>query len=297
MQRNQLSWFLKLMLAFGLAFLYIPLVVLVVYSFNDSKLVTVWGGFSTKWYSALLGNTQILEAAWLSFRIAVVSSLAAVVLGTLAGYAMSRIKRFRGSTLFAGMVSAPMVMPDVITGLSMLLLIFQVQGLLKSLSVNAEWLGQGFFTIFLGHATLCMAYITVVIRSRLMELDQSLEEAAMDLGARPLKIFFVITLPLIAPAIASGFLLGITLSLDDLVIAAFLSGPGSSTLPQVIFSKIRLGLDPQMNVLATIFITVVGTLVIIINWYIMRQTTRREREAAEAYRLEKLAIEKAVHSS
>lgn len=297
MQRNKLSWFLKLMLAFGLAFLYIPLVVLVVYSFNDSKLVTVWGGFSTKWYSALLGNTQILEAAWLSFRIAVVSSLAAVVLGTLAGYAMSRIKRFRGSTLFAGMVSAPMVMPDVITGLSMLLLIFQVQGLLKSFSVDAEWLGQGFFTIFLGHATLCMAYITVVIRSRLMELDQSLEEAAMDLGARPLKIFFVITLPLIAPAIASGFLLGITLSLDDLVIAAFLSGPGSSTLPQVIFSKIRLGLDPQMNVLATIFITVVGTLVIIINWYIMRQTTRREREAAEAYRLEKLAIEKAVHSS
>ncbi len=225
MQKSKLSWFLKLMLALSLAFLYIPLVVLVIYSFNESKLVTVWGGFSTKWYGALLENDTILEAAWLSLRIAVVSSLAAVVLGTLAGYAMARIKRFRGSTLFAGMISAPMVMPDVITGLSMLLLIIQVQIFLQ----GSEWLqhlyfDRGFFTIFLGHTTLCMAYITVVIRSRLVELDQSLEEAAMDLGARPLKIFFVITLPLIAPAIASGFLLGITLSLDDLVITSFLSG-------------------------------------------------------------------------
>ena len=216
MQKNKLSWFLKLMLALALAFLYIPLFVLVIYSFNESKLVTVWGGFSTKWYGVLLQNSTILEAAWLSLRIALVSSLAAVVLGTLAGYAMARIKRFRGSTLFAGMISAPMVMPDVITGLSMLLLIIQVQMFLQ----NSEWLqalyfDRGFFTIFLGHTTLCMAYITVVIRSRLIELDQSLEEAAMDLGARPLKIFFVITLPLIAPAIASGFLLGITLSLDD----------------------------------------------------------------------------------
>ncbi len=190
MQKSKLSWFLKLMLALSLAFLYIPLVVLVIYSFNESKLVTVWGGFSTKWYGALLENDTILEAAWLSLRIAVVSSLAAVVLGTLAGYAMARIKRFRGSTLFAGMISAPMVMPDVITGLSMLLLIIQVQIFLQ----GSEWLqhlyfDRGFFTIFLGHTTLCMAYITVVIRSRLVELDQSLEEAAMDLGARPLKIF------------------------------------------------------------------------------------------------------------
>lgn len=206
MQKSKLSWFLKLMLALSLAFLYIPLVVLVVYSFNESKLVTVWGGFSTRWYGALLENDTILEAAWLSLRIAVVSSLAAVVLGTLAGYAMARIKRFRGSTLFAGMISAPMVMPDVITGLSMLLLIIQVQIFLQ----GSEWLqhlyfDRGFFTIFLGHTTLCMAYITVVIRSRLVELDQSLEEAAMDLGARPLKIFFVITLPLIAPASLQAF--------------------------------------------------------------------------------------------
>ncbi|WP_049254357.1 ABC transporter permease subunit [Neisseria elongata] len=293
--KQKLSWFLKAMLFLGLAFLYIPLIVLVVYSFNDSKLVTIWGGFSTKWYAKLLNNDQILEAAWLSLRIAVVSSLAATVLGTLAGYALARIKRFRGSTLFAGMVSAPMVMPDVITGLSMLLLIIQVQTMLQGIFGNTSSFGNGFFTIFLGHATLCMAYITVVIRARLAELDQSLEEAAMDLGARPLKIFFVITLPLIMPAIVSGFLLGVTLSLDDLVITSFLSGPGSSTLPQVIFSKIKLGLDPQMNVLATIIIAIVGTLVIIMNWYMMRQTTRREREATEAERQERLAMEQAIH--
>ena len=293
--KQKLSWFLKAMLFLGLAFLYIPLIVLIVYSFNDSKLVTIWGGFSTKWYAKLLNNDQILEAAWLSLRIAVVSSLAATVLGTLAGYALARIKRFRGSTLFAGMVSAPMVMPDVITGLSMLLLIIQVQTMLQGIFGNTSSFGNGFFTIFLGHATLCMAYITVVIRARLAELDQSLEEAAMDLGARPLKIFFVITLPLIMPAIVSGFLLGVTLSLDDLVITSFLSGPGSSTLPQVIFSKIKLGLDPQMNVLATIIIAIVGTLVIIMNWYMMRQTTRREREAAEAERQERLAMEQAIH--
>ena len=293
--KQKLSWFLKAMLFLGLAFLYIPLIVLVVYSFNDSKLVTIWGGFSTKWYAKLLNNDQILEAAWLSLRIAVISSLAATVLGTLAGYALARIKRFRGSTLFAGMVSAPMVMPDVITGLSMLLLIIQVQTMLQGIFGNTSSFGNGFFTIFLGHATLCMAYITVVIRARLAELDQSLEEAAMDLGARPLKIFFVITLPLIMPAIVSGFLLGVTLSLDDLVITSFLSGPGSSTLPQVIFSKIKLGLDPQMNVLATIIIAIVGTLVIIMNWYMMRQTTRREREAAEAERQERLAMEQVIH--
>lgn len=289
MQNNKMSWFLKTMLLLGLAFLYIPLILLVVYSFNDSKLVTVWGGFSTRWYAKLVENDDILQAAWLSLRIAVVSSLAAVALGTMAGYALARIKRFRGSTLFSGMVSAPMVMPDVITGLSMLLLIIQVQTMLQSIIGNAaDSFDRGFFTIFLGHSTLCMAYITVVIRSRLIELDQSLEEAAMDLGARPLKIFFVITLPLIMPAIASGFLLGITLSLDDLVIAAFLSGPGSTTLPQLIFAKIKLGLDPQMNVLATIMIGIVGTLVIAINYLMMRQATKREREMQAAYQAETL---------
>ena len=294
MQSGKMSPFLKIMLFLGLAFLYIPLVVLVVYSFNSSKLVTVWGGFSTQWYGKLLHNNQILSAAWLSLKIAVVSSLAAVVLGTMAGYALSRIKRFRGNTLFAGLISAPMVMPDVITGLSMLLLIIQVQTMLQGwLHSDVTWLDRGFFTIFLGHTTLCMAYITVVIRSRLAELDQSLEEAAMDLGARPMKIFFVITLPLIAPAIASGFLLGITLSLDDFVITSFLSGPGSSTLPQVIFSKIRLGLDPKMNVLATIFIAVVGTLVIVVNYFMLRQATKRDREMQAAYKAEQKALESA----
>ena len=281
---HKLSWFLKGSLAAGLLFLYIPLFILVIYSFNDSKLVTVWGGFSTKWYGVLMDNDVILNAAWLSIKLAAMSSLAAVVLGTLAAYALARIKRFKGSTLFAGMVSAPMVMPDVITGLSMLLLIIQVQMFLQN-TPALEWLyfDRGLFTVWLGHTTLCLAYVTVVIRARLSELDQNLEDAAMDLGARPLKIFFLITLPLIMPALASGFLLGITLSLDDVVITSFLSGPGSSTLPQVIFSKIKLGLDPQMNALATIMIAVVGTIVIILNWLMMRQTTKREREMAQAY--------------
>ncbi len=285
MHSQKISWFPKLMLCLGLAFLYIPLVSLVIYSFNASKLVTVWGGFSTHWYSVLMQNRVILEAAWLSIKLALISSLAAVILGTLAGYALARIKRFRGSTLFAGMVSAPMVMPEVITGLSILLLIIQVQTFIQNTpSLNFMYFERGWFTIWLGHTTLCLAYVTVVIRARLSELDQSLEDAAMDLGARPLKIFFLITLPLVAPAIASGFLLGVTLSLDDLVITAFLSGPGSSTLPQVVFSKIKLGLDPQMNALATIMIAVVGTLVIVGNYFMMRQQAKRDREMAEAYR-------------
>lgn len=288
MHKNISSWFLRVMLFLGLAFLYIPLVVLIIYSFNNSRLVTVWGGFSTQWYSKLLQNEQILDAAWLSVRIALCSAAAAVILGTLAGYALARIKRFRGSTLFAGMVSAPMVMPDIITGLSMLLLIIQVQILLQNSVFSFLYFERGFFTIWLGHTTLCMAYVTVIIRSRLSELNRSLEEAAKDLGARPLKVFFLITLPSIAPAIASGFLLSITLSLDDLVITSFLSGPGSSTLPMIIFSKIKLGLDPQMNVLATIIIALVGTLVIGINYFMMRQNTRREREMAEAYRQSQL---------
>lgn len=282
------SWFLRSVLILGLVFLYMPLVILVIYSFNNSRLVTVWGGFSTQWYGKLLQNEQILDAAWLSVRIALCSAAAAVILGTLAGYALARIKRFRGNTLFAGMVSAPMVMPDIITGLSMLLLIIQVQMLLQNSAFSFLYFERGFFTIWLGHTTLCMAYVTVIIRSRLSELNQSLEEAAKDLGARPLKVFFLITLPSIAPAIASGFLLSITLSLDDLVITSFLSGPGSSTLPMIIFSKIKLGLDPQMNVLATIIIALVGTLAIGINYCMMRQNTRREREMAEAYRQSQL---------
>lgn len=280
---NKLSWFLRIMLVIGLAFLYIPILSLIVYSFNSSKLVTVWGGFSTYWYGMLIQNEQILDAAWLSIKLAFISASAAVVLGTIAAFVLARFKRFRGSTLFAGMVTAPMVMPEVITGLSMLLLIIQVQVFLQ----NSQLLSfmafeRGIFTIWLGHTTLCMAYVTVMIRSRLVELDRSLEDAAMDLGASPLKTFMVITLPLIAPAIASGFLLSITLSLDDLVITAFLSGPGSSTLPQVIFSKIKLGLDPQINALATITVVIVGCLVIGSNYLMMRTQRKRDREMAEA---------------
>ena len=266
------SGFTRAMLVIGFAFLYLPLICLVVYSFNASTLVTVWGGFSMKWYGRLMRNQEVLSAAWLSFRLAAVSSFVGVVLATFAGYALARIRRFRGSTLFAGMVSAPMVMPEVITGLSVLLLVFELQMLLKNTPFSFE---RGFLTIFFGHATLIMSYATVMVRARLTEIDEKLEQAAMDLGARPLKVFFLITLPLIAPALLSAFLLGITLSLDDLVIASFLSGPGSTTLPQVIFAKIRRGLDPQMNVLATLLIVVIGALVVAGNYVMMRSQAKR----------------------
>ena len=275
---NKLSPFLKGVLVVGFLFLYIPIVSLIVYSFNESKLVTVWGGFSTKWYVSLFNNEQIMSAVKLSIQIALASALAAVALGTIAGFVLARFKRFPGSTLFAGMMTAPMVMPEVITGLSMLLLFISMQQLI---GVPAE---RGFFTIWVGHTTLCMAYVSVVVRSRLLEIDQSLEDAAMDLGARPLKIFFVITLPLVAQAIASGFLLSVTLSLDDLVMTAFLSGPGSTTLPQVIFSKVRLGLNPEINALASITVLVVGVLVIVANYLMLNSQRKRERALAAAMR-------------
>ena len=275
------SGFTRAMLVIGFAFLYLPLICLVVYSFNASTLVTVWGGFSMKWYGRLMRNQEVLSAAWLSFRLAAVSSFVGVVLATFAGYALARIRRFRGSTLFAGMVSAPMVMPEVITGLSVLLLVFELQMLLKNTPFSFE---RGFLTIFFGHATLIMSYATVMVRARLTEIDEKLEQAAMDLGARPLKVFFLITLPLIAPALLSAFLLGITLSLDDLVIASFLSGPGSTTLPQLIFAKIRRGLDPQMNVLATLLIVVIGALVVAGNYVMMKSQAKRLRQMQEARR-------------
>ena len=256
------SGFTRAMLVIGFAFLYLPLICLVVYSFNASTLVTVWGGFSMKWYGRLMRNQEVLSAAWLSFRLAAVSSFVGVVLATFAGYALARIRRFRGSTLFAGMVSAPMVMPEVITGLSVLLLVFELQMLLKNTPFSFE---RGFLTIFFGHATLIMSYATVMVRARL-------------------KVFFLITLPLIAPALLSAFLLGITLSLDDLVIASFLSGPGSTTLPQVIFAKIRRGLDPQMNVLATLLIVVIGALVVAGNYVMMKSQAKRLRQMQEARR-------------
>ena len=278
---SKLPWYLTGVLLLGFLFLYIPIFSLIIYSFNESKLVTVWGGFSTKWYGQLMQDVQILSAAWLSIKIATISALAASILGTIAGLVLARYKRFRGRTLFAGMVTAPMVMPEVITGLSMLLLVIQVQYLLRGTALYFE---RGIFTIWMGHTTLCMAYVAVLVRSRIIEMDKSLEEAALDLGARPLKVFFVITLPLIMPAVASGFLLSMTLSLDDLVIASFLSGPGATTLPIVVFSKIRLGLNPTINALATIFVVVVGVLVIGANYIMMRAQRQREKEIAAAMR-------------
>ena len=240
------------MLAFGYAFLYVPLVLVVVYSFNDSRIATIWGGFSTRWYGELLRNDQVLDAAWLSLRIAATSATLATILGTMAGLALARFGRFRGRTLFSGMITSPMVMPEVITGLSLLLLFVSLQQL-------TGWPGQrGFSTITIAHTTFSMAYVAVIVRSRLAAMDESLEEAAMDLGGRPLRVVFDITLPLIAPAMVAGWLLAFTLSLDDLVIASFVSGPGSSTLPMYIFSKVKLGVSPDINALATLIIAFVS---------------------------------------
>src|SRR5690554_1978853 len=242
------SWFLTIAATLGFAFLYAPIISLVVFSFNESSLVTVWSGFSTKWYGALLADPQILGAAWLSLQVVFVAATIAVVLGTLCAVALVRFRRFRGRTTLAATVAAPLVMPDVITGLSLLLLFVAMEGILG-------WpAGRGLMTIIIAHATFCMAYVVVVVQSRLTDLDLSLEEAAMDLGATPVRVFFDITLPIIAPALISGWLLAFTLSLDDLVIASFVSGPGSSTLPMVIFSKVRLGVSPDVNALATIII-------------------------------------------
>jgi len=242
------SRFVLSVLAFGYAFLYLPLVLVVVYSFNDSRIATVWGGFSTRWYGALLQNDQVLDAAFLSLRVAFTSATMATLLGTAAGLALSRFGRFRGRTLFSGMITSPMVMPEVITGLSLLLLFVTLQQL-------TGWPGQrGFSTITIAHTTFSMAYVAVIVQSRLAAMDESLEEAAMDLGGHPLRVVFDITLPLIAPAMVAGWLLSFTLSLDDLVIASFVSGPGSSTLPMYIFSKVKLGVSPDINALATLII-------------------------------------------
>ena len=252
------------MLSFGYAFLYIPLISVIAYSFNDSRISTVWGGFSTRWYGELFRNDQILDALFLSLRIALVSATGATIFGTMAGLALARFGRFKGRSLFAGMISSPMVMPEVITGLSLLLLFVTLQQL-------TGWPGQrGFATITIAHLTFSMAYVAVIIQSRLMSMDESLEEAAMDLGGRPLRVVFDITLPLILPAMMAGWLLSFTLSLDDLVIAQFVSGPGSNTLPMLIFSKVKLGVSPDINALATLIIVAVSTGVAIA-WIIGRR--------------------------
>jgi putrescine transport system permease protein len=266
------STFRLSVLVFGFAFLYIPILSLIVYSFNKSRLVTVWGGFSTQWYGRLLQNTQILDAAWLSLKIAAINATGAVILGTLAGLALARFGKFRGRTLLSGMTTAPLVMPEVITGLSLLMLFVVMESLFG-------WpAGRGITTVTIAHMTLTLAYVTIIVQSRLATMDDSLEEAAMDLGARPSKVFFVITLPIIAPALLSGWLLAFTISLDDLVIASFVSGPGSSTLPMVIFSKVRLGVSPDINALASIIVLLVTLGVIVAGMLLARQEKRRLRD-------------------
>jgi putrescine transport system permease protein len=263
---------LPVLLSMGFAFLYIPILSVIVYSFNNSRLVTVWGGFSTRWYGVLLADHRMLEGVWLSLRIAVVSATIAAILGTLAGLVLARFGQFRGRTILSGMVSAPLVMPEVITGLSLLLLFVAFAPLPF---VPDE---RGFSTIVIAHVTLTMAYVAVIVQSRLSSLDESLEEAAMDLGARPERVFILITLPIIAPAIASGWLLAFTLSLDDLVITTFTAGPSTSTLPMMIFSKVRLGVTPEVNALATLMITLVAVLVVAAGVLMARKDKTRQRD-------------------
>ncbi|MEL7467980.1 MAG: ABC transporter permease subunit [Pseudomonadota bacterium] len=268
MSRLPLS--VKILGGLGFLFLYIPILSLIIYSFNESKLVTVWGGFSTKWYGELFRDPQILGAAWISLKIALVSATLALVMGTLAALVMVRYARFRGRGLFSGMITAPLVMPEVITGLSLLLLFVALQN-------AVGWpAGRGFTTIVIAHTTFGMAFVAVVVQSRLADIDRSIEEAASDLGARPVRVFFDVTLPSIAPALVSAWLLAFTLSLDDLVIASFVSGPGSSTLPMVVFSKVRLGVSPDVNALATLMILAVGIGIAIATFAL----TRKPRQSA-----------------
>jgi putrescine transport system permease protein len=266
------STFLLSALLFGFAFLYIPILSVIVYSFNESQLVTVWGGFSTKWYGELFEDRQMLQGVWLSLRIAAVTATGAVFVGTIAGLVLARFGKFRGRTLLAGMVTAPLVMPEVITGLSLLLLFVAF----APLPLVPDQ--RGFSTIAIAHITLTLSYVTVVVQSRLSTMDESLEEAAMDLGARPLKVFLLITLPIIAPAIVSGWLLAFTLSLDDLVIATFAAGPSTNTLPMMIFSKVRLGVTPEINALATLMVGVVTLFVIAAGVLMARQEKVRQRD-------------------
>jgi putrescine transport system permease protein len=250
MALKKLSPFNVTALALGLAFLYLPIVILVIYSFNASRLVTVWGGWSTRWYTEFFNDRAMLDAAWMSLRVGVVSATLATILGTLAAVALSRGERFRGRTLFSGMLYAPLVMPEVITGLSLLLLF---------VALNAE---RGFWTVTIAHTTLTMCFVATVVQARLSALDRSLEEAAMDLGCDPVRAFVAVTLPLMLPSIAAGWMLAFTLSLDDLVIASFTTGPGSATLPIRIYSEVRLGVKPEINAICTLIIGLIAVVII-----------------------------------
>jgi putrescine transport system permease protein len=256
----------------GFAFLYLPIVLLIIFSFNESKLVTVWGGFSTKWYYSLFQNQGLMDAAWVTLRVGVISATVATILGTLGALALTRYTRFRGRVLFSGMVFAPLVMPEVITGLSLLLLFVAIG------------LDRGFFTVTLAHITFTMCFVAVVVQSRLMTFDRSVEEAAMDLGAPPVKTFFQVTLPIIMPAIISGWMLAFTLSLDDLVIASFTSGPGATTLPMKIYSQVRLGVTPEINAACTLMIAIVAVGVLAASVANKRREVQRQRDEQAAQR-------------
>lgn len=268
------SWTRRIVLLLGFGFLYIPMIILIIYSFNSSRLVTVWAGWSTHWYGELFRDEVIIKAVTLSLSIAFMAATMAVVIGTIAAFVMTRMGRFRGENSFAFMITAPLVMPEIITGLSLLLLFVALADLIG-------WPAQrGMSTIWIAHTTFCSAYVAVVVSSRLRELEKSIEEAAMDLGARPLKVFFVITLPLVAPAIIAGWLLAFTLSLDDLVIASFVSGPNATTLPMVVFSSVRLGVSPKINALAAIIILIVSAITFVGWWMMARAEKRRAQERA-----------------
>ncbi len=275
---NRKPVFLYSCLCFGFAFFYVPILSMIFFSFNKSRLATVWGGFSIEWYGKLFANAQILKAALLSLEIALLSATLATILGTMAGLALSRFRRFRGRTLFSGFVTAPLIMPEVITGISMLMMFI----------LMAEWIGwpgsRGFTTITLAHITFSMTYVTTVVQSRLSSMDVSIEEAAMDLGSRPWQVLKDITLPVISPAILSGWLLAFTISLDDVVISSFVSGPGTTTLPILIWSKVKLGVTPDINALAAIIVTVVAVCVAIAGVVMYRQEQRRERDVQMALR-------------
>ena len=276
--------FSNVMLVLGLVFIYAPMVILVIYSFNASKLVTVWGGWSIKWYVGLLDNTQLMGAVARSLEIACYTSVAAVALGTMAAFVLTRIARFKGRTLFGGLATAPLVMPEVITGLSLLLLFVFMAQLIG-------WPQErGIVTIWIAHTTFCAAYVSVVVSARLRELDLSIEEAAMDLGARPWKVFFQITIPMIAPSLAAGAMMSFALSLDDLVLASFVSGPGSTTLPMEVFSAVRLGVKPEINAIASLILLAVSIATFMV-WFFTRRAEDSRKRAIQ------LAIEEAAADS
>ncbi|WP_407314322.1 ABC transporter permease subunit [Pseudomonas sp. nanlin1] len=276
--------FSSIVLVLGLVFIYAPMVILVIYSFNASRLVTVWGGWSVKWYVGLLDNTQLIGAVMRSLEIACYTAIAAVALGTMAAFVLTRISRFKGRTLFGGLVTAPLVMPEVITGLSLLLLFVAMAQLIG-------WPQErGIATIWIAHTTFCAAYVAVVVSARLRELDLSIEEAAMDLGARPWKVFFLITIPMIAPSLAAGAMMSFALSLDDLVLASFVSGPGSTTLPMEVFSAVRLGVKPEINAVASLILLAVS-LVTFLVWFFSHRAEERRKKAIQ------LAIEEGAAAS